>query len=78
MSFAEQPADIIKLEYSEDNVECKCSIQKQQFRCDLCATSYSSKYSLKYHLNVHTGIGLYKCEVCSSTFTDTSALKKTF
>ena len=43
---------------------------KQQLTCDLCAKSFFLEQSLKYHQHIHTGLGLYNCEVCSATFTE--------
>ena len=61
----------LELEYKKlfiMNTVLHFTIQKQQFTCDLCAASYSCKYDLTSHLDIHTGIGLYKCEDRSTTF----------
>ena len=89
MSDDVKNGDITTPEYNENGMENKKLViipkqdpqyitKKQQFTCDLCAASFSMKHDIKSHLNVHTGVGIYKCYVCPATFTKKSYLKLQF
>ena len=40
-----------------------------RFKCDLCASTFTSKANLKYHEDVHRGEKPQGCSRCSATFT---------
>ncbi|GBN70253.1 Gastrula zinc finger protein XlCGF46.1 [Araneus ventricosus] len=49
---------------------------KPFFKCCQCLTTFNQKCDLQKHLYTHTGVGLFKCEVCRRRYVRKDFLKK--
>ncbi|KAJ0170003.1 hypothetical protein K1T71_014609 [Dendrolimus kikuchii] len=48
---------------------------KNDYICDVCGKSFTSKYSIADHLTIHTGVKNYQCKYCDKRFRARSTLK---
>ncbi|GBN42389.1 Zinc finger protein 267 [Araneus ventricosus] len=44
------------------------NVEKPFFKCCQCLATFSNKFHLQKHLYKHTGVGLFKCDVCGRQF----------
>ncbi|XP_073812558.1 uncharacterized protein isoform X3 [Musca autumnalis] len=47
---------------------------ERKYKCTLCEKAYKTSMNLKEHMTSHTGIKIFKCEYCESSFRHYSAL----
>ena len=55
---------------------CYTKLTEKHFNCQICHRSYSNKYNLKKHMNVHDDSKGFKCDVCLKVFPSKSGLER--
>ncbi|CAH1778357.1 unnamed protein product, partial [Owenia fusiformis] len=77
------PVPIITLDYNDINQPRNPSTAKPQptkyttgkkFECKLCLKSFSAKWNLYIHMNIHNGARPYKCDICEKAFANPGTL----
>ena len=73
---AQQPLVPSSTSFSLDGVAqpSTSTIEKNQFKCDMCDHFFPCKWTLSHHINTHTGKRPYKCTQCSKTFSSSPGL----
>ncbi|KAJ9601259.1 hypothetical protein L9F63_000554 [Diploptera punctata] len=52
-----------------ENVKCRVNVNNEkQFKCFICSKSYTTKYNLTAHLNIHSNERSFKCLICCKSF----------
>ena len=49
---------------------------KHPYECNVCGKTFTQKYHLKKHYQIHTGEKPYKCQVCGRSFTQSRYITK--